>query len=133
MAETEPDPVAEPGPEASFREGLAAGEFRIQKCGDCNVHIFYPRAMCPKCGSMNVETLAASGSATVYSTSVVRVRPDRGGDYNIAVIELAEGPRMLSRVVEIEPADVAIGMAVEAFIGEIDETPVILFRPAAEG
>ena len=40
---------------------------------------------------------------------------------------------MLSRVVEIEPADVAIGMAVEAFIGEIDETPVILFRPAAEG
>ena len=47
-----------PGPEASFREGLAAGEFRIQKCGDCDSHIFYPRAMCPECGSMNVVTLA---------------------------------------------------------------------------
>lgn len=124
--------IADPGPEAVFRDGLTSGQFFIQKCGDCDSHIFYPRAMCPECGSIKLVSLEASGQGTVYSTSVVRNRPERGGDFNIAIVELAEGPRLMTRVQDIEPAQVQIGMAVEAFIGSIDETPVVLFRPVGE-
>ena len=122
---------AAPGPEAVFRDGLEVGEFLIQKCGECASHIFFPRALCPDCGSARLGSVPASGKGVVYSTSVVRNRPDRGGDFNIAIVELAEGPRLMSRVVDVEPEAVTIGLAVEAFVGEIDETKVVLFRPAA--
>ncbi|MDA0239559.1 MAG: Zn-ribbon domain-containing OB-fold protein [Proteobacteria bacterium] len=130
MANLNDSLIADPGPEAVFRDGLTSGKFIIQKCGDCDSHIFYPRAMCPECGSIKLTSLEASGQGTVYSTSVVRNRPEQGGNFNIAIVELAEGPRLMTRVQDIEPDQVQIGMAVEAFIGAIDDTPVVLFRPA---
>jgi uncharacterized OB-fold protein len=60
----------------------------------------------------------------------VRQRPDKGGDYNVAIVELAEGARMLSRVQGIAPAEVAIGLNVEALIGATESGPLILFKPA---
>ncbi len=130
MTATGDNPFAGPGPEAVFQDGLARGEFLIQKCDGCGRHVFYPRALCPACGSAHLSVSAASGQGTVYSTSVVRQAPKAGPDYNISVIELGEGPRMMSRVVDMDPGEVKIGMAVEAFIGEIGETPVVLFRKA---
>ena len=118
-----------PGPEEIFQTGLEEGKFRIQKCGACDAHIFYPRALCNKCGSPNLETVVAAGVGTVYSTSVVRQRPEDGPDYNIAIVELAEGPRLLTRVEDIDPGEVSIGMDVAAFIGKIDDKKVVLFRP----
>lgn len=119
-----------PGPEEIFQRGVDDGEFNIQQCGDCGKHVFYPRGLCPHCGSLKLSFAAASGNGTVYATSVVRQRPEDGPDYNIAVVELAEGPRMMTRVVDIDPSDVEIGQAVEAFVGEVDGAKVVLFRPA---
>jgi uncharacterized OB-fold protein len=65
----------------------------------------------------------------VYSTTVVRQKPERGGDYNIALVDLFEGARMLSRVEGIAPAEVRIGMAVEAVIREVNGQRLVLFRP----
>lgn len=64
----------------------------------------------------------------MYSTTVVRQRPEAGFDYNISIVELVEGPRMLTRVVDVDPGKVKIGMAVEAFIGAVDGNRVVLFR-----
>jgi len=115
------------GPDKVFAELLQKGEFRLQQCQDCQKHIFYPRLICPHCGSQQLEWVKPSGLGVVYSTSVPRGMPE--GEYNIALIDLQEGPRMMSRVVGIPPEEVAIGMQVQAFVGEIDKTPVVLFQP----
>ncbi len=117
-------------PEAEFQEGLERGELRIQKCGACGFRVFYPRLLCPKCGSARLESVVAAGRGRVYSTSVVRERPDAGSDYNISIVELVEGPRLLTRIVDVDPGKVRIGMAVDAFVGELDGHRVVLFRPS---
>ena len=128
---TSPDDIDEGlGPDAYFSAALATDEFKIQHCGGCGGHFFYPRAHCPSCGSSDYQWVAASGRGAVHATSVVRLRPEHGDDYNIALVDLAEGPRMMSRVVDTAPADVRIGDAVTAFVGEIDGERVVLFRPA---
>jgi uncharacterized OB-fold protein len=66
----------------------------------------------------------------VYSTSVIRRRPDSGGDYNIAIVELAEGPKMMSRVENIAPDKVGIGMKVRARVSERDGVRLVVFDPA---
>ncbi len=128
MSESTSTPVA---PGAAFEAFLRAGEIRLQSCQRCGRQIFFPRTLCPHCGSNALEWRIASGHGTVYSTTIVRQRPDRGGDYNVAIIELAEGARILSRVEGVKPSEVRINMAVTAFIGEIAGTPQILFRVTA--
>ncbi len=105
-----------PGPEQTYKDKLAQGAFEIQKCAGCGQHVFYPRVVCPHCGVDKLDWVKASGSGTVYSTTVVRRKPEAGGDYNVALIDLAEGPRMMSRVVGVEPTAVKIGMKVRARI-----------------
>jgi uncharacterized OB-fold protein len=108
--------MAAPGPEQVYKDKLAQGAFELQKCSGCGKHVFYPRVVCPHCGSDRLDWVAASGAGVVYSTTVVRRKPEAGGDYNVALVDLAEGPRMMSRVVGIEPAAVRIGMKVKARI-----------------
>lgn len=117
------------GPDQRYAAFLAAGQFKIQFCLACERHVFYPRLACPHCGAANLEWVLASGEGLVYSTSVPRAKD---GGYNISLIDLAEGPRMMSRVVDIEPEKVHIGMKVRAFIGEIEGETLVLFRPAQE-
>ncbi len=116
-----------PGPDAVYKDYLGQGKFCIQRCDDCGRHVFYPRLICPGCGSAQLGWVETSGEATVYSTSVVRQRPDRGGDYNIVIVELAEGPKMLSRVEGLPPTEVAIGMAVRARIVSEAESTFVVF------
>ncbi|TAM89313.1 MAG: DNA-binding protein [Candidimonas sp.] len=120
--------AAGPGPDARFEAALRQGRFEIQKCADCGGHVFYPRYLCPHCGSVRLVAERASGKGVVYSTSVVRRRPDRGGDFNVCLVDLAEGPRMMSRVVGMPPDKVAIGMAVRAKVSEIDGVPAVVFE-----
>ena len=70
-----------------------------------------------------------TGNGTVYSTTVVHRKPERGGDYNIALVDLAEGVRMMSRIDGIAPAEVSIGMPVAAYVGDVDGAPGVLFKP----
>ncbi len=119
-----------PGPEAEFRQFLADGKFMIQRSKGSGIHVFQPRVMVPCSGETDLEWVEASGEGTVYATTCTRRRPERGGDYNVALIDLAEGPRMMARVVGIEPDKVAVGMKVRARIDDLNGAPAVLFEPA---
>jgi uncharacterized OB-fold protein len=120
-------------PEARFRAFLAEGRFMIQRSKSTGRYVFYPRTAVPGTGETDLEWVAASGDGVVYSTTVMRQRPERGGDLNLALIDLAEGPRMLSRVVGIAPSAVAIGMPVRATVTELDGAPQVVFEPVSQG
>lgn len=117
-------------PGVTFQKFLQAGEIRLQQCDACHRQIFFPRTVCPHCGCGSLTWSPISGRAVVYSTTVVRQRQDKGGDYNVAIVEFAEGARMMSRVQGIAPTEVTIGMDVEALIGSGETGPLILFKPA---
>lgn len=118
-----------PGPEQTYKDKLAQGRFEIQKCAACGKHVFYPRVVCPHCGSDTLAWVAASGAGTVYSTTVVRRKPDAGGDYNVTLVDLAEGPRMMSRIAGIDHGAVRIGMQVKARIAAEGEARIVEFTP----
>jgi uncharacterized OB-fold protein len=122
-----------PGPEAAFRAFLAEGRFMIQRSAATGAHVFYPRVAAPGTGERDLAWVEASGLGTVYATTVTRQRPNPDGssaDYNIAIVALDEGPRMMSRVEGIAPDKVAIGMRVKARIADLDGAPGIVFEPA---
>jgi uncharacterized OB-fold protein len=119
------------GPDQAFRAYLAAGEFRIQRSASSGRYVFYPRVAEPLTGLRDLEWVKTSGDGVVHATTCNRQRPEQGGDYNVALIDLAEGPRMMGRVVGIDPQDVRIGMPVRAEIGLIDDATVILWRVVA--
>jgi uncharacterized OB-fold protein len=116
------------GPDAEFHDHLKSGRFMIQKCGRCGAFVFYPRLICTACGTEELAWHEASGGGTVYSTTIVRRKAEQGGDYNVALIELAEGPRLMSRVVDVPPAEVVIGMPVHAAIDQTASGPLLVFR-----
>jgi uncharacterized OB-fold protein len=120
------------GPERIFRDALADGRFQIQHCTACNRHVFYPRVLCNHCGATALQWVTPSGRATVYATTVIRRKPDAGGDINIALVDLEEGVRMMSRVDGVPPARVHIGMAVTAQISGDAEQPLVVFVPEEE-
>lgn len=99
-----PDPrriVPQPTPETTpFWEGTRAGQLRLQRCDACDHAYFPPRPFCPKCASRKVSWFNASGQAHLYSY-VIHHRPMPGftPPYSIAVVQLAEGPRMMTNVI----------------------------------
>jgi hypothetical protein len=120
-------------PDLAYRHHLSEGRFMLQRCRTSGRYVFYPRIAEPRSGSTDLEWVEASGRGTVYSTTTVRPRPPAPA-YNVALIDLAEGPRMMSRVVGVAVQDIRIGMAVRARIftedsGE-DGAPLVVFEPA---
>jgi uncharacterized OB-fold protein len=115
------------GIQAQHQSALAEGRFLIQKCGTCAQHIYFPRDLCPHCGSGEVAFVEPKGSGTVYSTTTVRRKPDAGGDYNVALIDLDEGVRLMSCVDNIAPADVKIGQRVQAKVAVANGAGRVLF------
>lgn len=116
-------------PELEFQKFLDAGSFRIQRSRATGKYIFYPRTVEPGTGSTDLEWVEASGRGTVYSTTVVRQKPPTP-NYNVALIDLAEGPRMMSRVDGIAPEEVKIGLAVKAKIIQNEGRGLVVFEPA---
>lgn len=106
---------------------LAAGRFLIQRCGACAKHVYYPRDLCPYCGSGAVEWTTPKGTGTVYAVTTVRRKPADGGDYNVSIVELDEGVRLMSRVEQAAPGDVRIGQRVQARVHVADGKGVVLF------
>lgn len=102
----------------------------IQRLRASGAHVFYPRVVEPRTGDTDLEWIEASGRGSVYSTTVQRSKPP-APDSNLALIDLAEGPRMLSRVEGIAPEDVTIGMAVRARIRDDGDGPFVVFEPEA--
>ena len=118
------------GPEAEFRSYLAEGRFMIQRSVSTGAYVFYPRPFIPGTGETDLEWVEASGEGTVYSTTTNRRSPEKGGTFNIALIDLAEGPRMLSRVVGMASEDVKIGQKVRAKIEDVDGAPAVVWEAA---
>ncbi len=110
------------GPEAEYRAFLEAGRFMIQRAPD-GTHVFYPRVASPWTEAA-LEWVEASGRGTVHSLTVNRARE---GAYNVALIDLAEGPRMLSCVEGVE--SVPIGTAVQARIEHGVDGLFVVFDP----
>ena len=122
-------PVPLPGPEAHYQASLNNGKFLIQHCDDCAKHVFFPRTVCPHCGGDRLSWVEAAGTGTVYSTTTVRRKPDAGGDYDVSLIDLDEGVRMMSRVEGIAPTEVKIGMRVTAKIIDNKGSALVVFNP----
>jgi uncharacterized OB-fold protein len=118
------------GPDATFRSELAGGKVVLPHCNACERFHFFPRVVCPHCHETSFTWCEASGRAEINTTTIVRRPPEHGGDYNICIVELKEGVRMMSRVEGVAPSDVKIGMALTAYAGEIDGTPAVLCKPA---
>ncbi|HET8575974.1 MAG TPA: OB-fold domain-containing protein [Methylomirabilota bacterium] len=118
----------------AFWAGLARGALLLQHCLDCGAIQFYQRALCGRCLSARVEHRPASGRGVIYSFSTVYRPPSaefkEDVPYTVVIVELAEGPRMISTLVEAAPDTVRIGQAVEIVYEPV--TPEIglpRFRP----
>lgn len=120
-----------PGPDAVFAAHLARGRFAIQRCSACGARFFTPRVLCPRCGAAEHDWIDASGLGTIHSTTVLRRPRQDGGDLNLALVDLAEGPRLLSRVEGVPPDGVHIGLRVRARItSDAGGRPLVVFDPA---
>ncbi len=129
-------PLPEPTPETEhFWEGCRSGELRLQSCDECSKSYFPPRLFCPACGSRNVTVKTASGKATLYSYVINhRPRPDFGDEpHSIAVVELAEGPRMMTNIVDCPqtPEALVLDMPLEVTFEKASDTVSLpKFKPA---
>mgnify|MGYP003583416713 CR=1 FL=1 len=109
------------GPMAYFQEQLYKGRFMIQRSRSSGQHMFYPRAIEPGTGDDDLEWVQACGKGQVYACTTVY--PRKKPPYNISIVQLDEGPRLMSRIVDIDPESVSIGMQVYARIDANPNTP----------
>lgn len=121
----------EHSPLATYLEHLGRGELAYQFSPSGNRAVFYPRVIAPGTGAADLEWRVSAGRGTVYATTVVH--PQEGEPYNVALIDMDEGFRLMSRVEEIAPRAVAIGMRVRVRVhpAEGDEPPYPVFTPEA--
>jgi len=120
-AEPRPTPVTAP-----FWEGTRAGELRLQRCSGCSGYVFYPRIRCPHCGDDQLRWVRASGQAPGWTGEV---------PYVIAIVELDEGPRMMTNLVDVAPVPEALPLDLPlevVFVPRGDQV-LPLFRPAGRG
>ena len=129
-------PVPQPSPETErYWEGCKKHELWLPFCLTCQASFFYPRAFCPRCFGLAVEWRQASGRAKLY-TFAIQYRPQAPGfqpPYVTAVVELDEGPRMLTNLVDVEPdpEKIRCDMPLEVVFEDIsDEITLPKFRPA---
>jgi uncharacterized OB-fold protein len=104
------DRVAE-SPLAVYQARLDKGELAYQWSPEAQKAVFYPRVLCPFTGSNRLEWRVSAGLGTVYATTVVHPARE-GARYNVALIDCDEGFRLMSRVEDIPPEEVRIGMRV---------------------
>ena len=125
-----PSPVTQP-----FWDGLREGVLRIQRCEECSRHVFYPRTVCHHCLSDRLEWVKVSGRGTLYSFTVVRraMNPAFQADvpYVFAIVELEEGPRVTTNVVNCELEALRVDMPVKAVYDKVTpEAALLKFEPA---
>ena len=117
-----------------FWDATARGVFLLKRCDGCGIVIWYPRFVCPDCHGTETSWFEASGTGTVYSYTV----PRRGqgpwkeaAPFIVAYVELDEGPRVMTNLVDVAPEDVTIGMPVEVVWHDTGEGSALYrFRPA---
>ncbi|MEM9357260.1 MAG: Zn-ribbon domain-containing OB-fold protein [Pseudomonadota bacterium] len=127
--------IPQPTPETQhYWDGAKRGELLLQKCKSCNNVYFPPRPFCPECGSRDVEVVKASGKGRLYSYIINHMKaPGYEPPFAVAVVELEEGPRIMTNILECEPTPEALqlDMPLEVTFEELsDEISLPQFKPA---
>jgi len=114
-------------PEVVFKRKLEAGELSYQQCDVCASNFFPPRVLCPVCGSPKVLWRISSGCGTVYTATTLYARGEE--PYNVSLIDVDEGFRMMSSVINLPPDDVTIGLRVTLAISTDGAEAIPYFAP----
>ena len=99
-----------------FWQGTTRGELILQRCDTCDAVIWYPRPICPECGGVALAEFTASGRGEIYSWTKTTKGPGdyaNAGPFVLAYVQLAEGPRMMTNIVEYSDDDLVVGRSVE--------------------
>lgn len=126
-----PMPVPTPG-SRPFWKGLMDRKVMLQRCRDCSHTFHYPRILCPQCMSQSLDWVQASGRGTLYTYTICR-RPTHPvfadeSPQLMAVVELEEGPRMTSTLVNVAEDEISIGMALEPVFERNEEAGITMLR-----
>lgn len=120
-----PTPVSEP-----YWEGLRREEVRIQHCDRCQTWVFYPRSHCPRCLDPELDWRTVSGRARLHSFTVSRPPTSGLAEEQVpellAIVELDEGPRLTTTLVDADHAAVTVGVRVEPVFDHVDEQHTLL-------
>jgi len=118
----------------AYWRGAARGELQLPRCRSCASLTWPPKSRCPVCGSSEIEWMRSSGRGVVHTFTVVRQAPDPYFNsklpYVVAMVQLDEGPRLMSNVTDCDVETVHIGMPVAvAFVDAGDGLALPVFRP----
>jgi uncharacterized OB-fold protein len=120
---------------AEFWKATTEGRFLLQRCDACNIVLWFPRRNCPKCWTENVSTFDAQQTGTIYSYTVVRKGKGAfkdAGPFVIAYVELADGPRIMTNIVDCDIDALHIGMPVKMVFHDTGEGSALYrFRPVS--
>lgn len=116
-----------------FWDAASKHELKIQKCQKCSTYVWYPKAWCSECGSLELKWTKVAGYGTIYSYTVIRhtrMNPIFLSDapYNIVAVELDEGPRMYSWLVHIPLESITLGMRVKVSFVEWNSLMLPVFE-----
>ncbi|MSO15204.1 MAG: nucleotide-binding protein [Ilumatobacteraceae bacterium] len=118
---------------AEFWKATTEGRFILQRCDACDIVLWFPRRNCPKCWTEDVSTFDAQQTGTVYSFTVVRKGKgafQNAGPFVIAYVELADGPRIMTNIVDCDIDALHVGMPVEMVFHDTGEGSALYrFRP----
>lgn len=117
-------------PALLYRRYLESGVLAFQRCAGCGFAVFYPRVLCPLCGGDDLTWEISSGRGVIYATTAVYRRDN--DPYNVVLVDLDEGFRMMSRVDGVPAERVEVGARVMLRIDREGESPVSVFVPADE-
>ena len=119
-----------------FWEGTRLGELRVQKCNSCGCIYFPPKPFCSRCSSKDISIVSCSGEAKLYSYVISHLpAPGFEPPFSIVVVELLEGPRMMSNVIGCPQttASLVLDMPLAVVYEKLsDEITLPLFRPTGE-
>lgn len=125
----EPDEASQP-----FFDGARAGKLMLMRCAECGEFRMPARMHCDACLATATEWVEASGRGTVRTFGVMHQKYHAGfleeTPYNLAVVELEEGPRLVTNIVETANAAIAVGMPVTVAFTDYDDVSLPKFRPA---
>jgi len=133
MDKPRPRPTATSAP---FWDALRVGELRLQRCDACGTWIHYPRNRCPRCLSADISwhTVEPRGTVYTFTVAVAPTAPMFAGEAPqlLAVVELTNGVRMTTTLVDVDPSDVHVGLPVVGVFDHGDDGLTLLrFAPAS--
>ncbi len=118
-----------------FWEGCQQGKLLLQQCSMCNHYQFYPRLYCMQCGSDSIRWVEATGRGSIYSYTIIHQNksPEFVHDtpYNVALVQLEEGPRMMSNIVEVDAGELRVDLPVVVVFDRVIEMITLpRFKPS---